>query len=443
MDAAKPKAILVTAILCTVLAKAPFELRMRLAMNRDRFNFSLLAWKDRNVNRYSFQTSKKMNTKFLVCCAFYWMACSGQVEEKAIETGADQISEVVKRLGNKRVAMMVNQTSIIGKAHLVDSLKTLGITIQKIFAVEHGFRGTADAGELVKNSIDTKTGISIVSLYGNSKKPSSESLAEVDLVVFDIQDVGARFYTYISSLHYLMEACAENNKPLLILDRPNPNGSYVDGPILQKEFKSFVGMHPIPVVHGMTIGEYAQMINGEGWLEGGKKCELAIIPVKNWKHDDFYSLPVRPSPNLPNDQAIALYPSTCFFEGTTLSVGRGTQHPFEWIGHPDLKGYSFQFKPVSIVGMSKQPPLENQICFGLDLSNVMVKKQINLTYILELYKAFPDQNKFFQKYFNTLAGNEELKKQIMAGASEESIRANWQPGLETFKKLRAKYLLYP
>jgi uncharacterized protein YbbC (DUF1343 family) len=384
-----------------------------------------------------------MKTKFFLGMAIALFGCTANSQNRAVETGASQTPLVVSKLQGKRVAMMVNQTSIIGKTHLVDSLKSLGIDIKKIFAVEHGFRGTADAGEVVKNSIDSKTNFQIVSLYGSNKKPTPESLADVDLVLFDIQDVGARFYTYISSLHYLMEACAENGKPLIVLDRPNPNGSYVDGPVLQKEFKSFVGMHPIPVVHGMTIGEYAQMINGEGWLEGGKKCALEIIQLKNWNHNDFYSLPVRPSPNLPTDQAIALYPSTCFFEGTSVSVGRGTYHPFEWIGHPDLKGYAFQFTPISIDGMSKQPPLENKLCYGLDLSKVERKKRIDLSYLIELYQAFPDKEKFFGKYFNALAGSGQLKEQLISGMTEEAIRASWQSDLNAFKKVRAKYLLYP
>lgn len=384
-----------------------------------------------------------MKSKLFASIVFMLFACSGKSQPQVI-TGAEQMPAILGKMQGKRVAMMVNQTSMIGKTHLVDSLHILGnVTIQKIFAVEHGFRGTADAGEIINNSVDTKTGIPIVSLYGEKKKPTPGSLTDIDVVVFDIQDVGARFYTYISSLHYLMEACAENNIPLLILDRPNPNGSYIDGPVLQKEFKSFVGMHPIPVVHGMTIGEYAQMINGEGWLAGGKNCALQIIKMKNWTHNDLYSLPVRPSPNLPNDQAIALYPSTCFFEGTALSVGRGTQHPFEWIGHPDLKQYKFQFTPVSIPGMSKQPPLENQLCFGLDLTKAPLQKEINLSYLLELYKAFPQKEKFFLKYFNTLAGNSELKEQIIRGESEATIRKSWQPGLEAFRKIRNKYLLYP
>jgi uncharacterized protein YbbC (DUF1343 family) len=370
-------------------------------------------------------------------------ACTSQGQPTVMQTGADQMPAVLQALQGKRVALMVNQTSRVGKAHLVDSLQASGISIVKIFAVEHGFRGQADAGEVVKNSTDAQTGLAIVSLYGSNKKPSAQHLSDVDIVVFDIQDVGARFYTYISSLHYLMEACAENNKPLMILDRPNPHGGYIDGPILQKEFKSFVGMHPIPVVHGMTIGEYGQMINGEGWLTGGLSCPLEIIKLKNWKHTDAYSLPVRPSPNLPNDQSIALYPSTCFFEGTALSVGRGTQHPFEWVGHPDLKQYKFQFTPISIAGMAKQPPLENQVCYGLDLSQAKTKQQLDLSYLLELYQAFPQKAKFFLKYFNTLAGNSELQEQIKRGHSEAVIRASWQPGLQAFQKTRAKYLLYP
>lgn len=384
-----------------------------------------------------------MQTKFFLGIAILLIGCSANSQSKKVETGASQIPLVLSKVQGKRVAMMVNQTTVVGKTHLVDSLRLLGIDIKKIFAVEHGFRGTADAGEVVKNSIDAKTNIPIVSLYGNNKKPTPENLADVDLVLFDIQDVGARFYTYISSLHYLMEACAENQKPLIVLDRPNPNGSYVDGPILQKEFKSFIGMHPVPVVHGMTIGEYAQMINGEGWLQGAKKCSLEIIRLKNWTHADFYSLPVRPSPNLPNDQAIALYPSICFFEGTAISVGRGTYHPFEWVGHPDLKGYTFQFTPVSIDGMSKQPPFENKLCYGLDLSGAVVQKRIDLSYLIRIYKDFPDKEKFFSKFFNTLAGSTNLKEQIIAGRSEEEIRASWQGDLEAFNRIRSKYLLYP
>lgn len=268
-------------------------------------------------------------------------------------------------------------------------------------------------------------------------------MAAIDVVVFDIQDVGVRFYTYISSLHYLMEACAESGKKLIVLDRPNPNGSLVDGPVLKMELKSFVGMHPIPIAHGMTIGEYASMVIGEGWLTAGKKCNLEIVRLKNWHHSDSYSIAIRPSPNLPNDHAIALYPSTCLFEGTVLSIGRGTQNPFELVGHPDLKNYTFQFTPASIPGMAKTPPLENKLCFGLDLRNKVVKKQIDLSYLIELYRAFPDKGKFFNNYFNTLAGNKILKEQIIKGMTEEQIKATWQSDLNAFKKLREKYLLYP
>lgn len=338
--------------------------------------------------------------------------------------------------------MMVNQTAVVGNAHLVDSLKSLGINITKIFSPEHGFRGTADAGEVVKDSIDKKTGISILSLYGKNKKPTRSQLQDVDILVFDIQDVGVRFFTYISSLHYLMEAAAENKKQILVLDRPNPNGALIDGPVLKMELKSFVGMHPIPIAHGMTIGEYALMINGEGWLGKGKRCELDIIKLTNWRHTDRYAVPIRPSPNLPNDHAIALYPSSCLFEGTVLSIGRGTQNPFELVGHPDLKSYPFQFTPKGIPGMAKTPLLENQICYGLDLRKIEVKKFIDLSYLIELYKAYPIKEKFFNNYFNTLAGTPQLKAQIMEGMTENKIRATWQKDLEAFKKIRAKYVLY-
>jgi uncharacterized protein YbbC (DUF1343 family) len=369
---------------------------------------------------------------------------SGSCAQKSnqVMTGADQIPAVLSKLKAWKVALLVNQTSVVGKTHLVDSLKTLGVDIKKIFSPEHGFRGNLDAGEAVSDEIDRPTGIPIISLYGSNKKPQGQQLESVDVVVFDIQDVGARFYTYISTLHYLMEACAENGKKVIVLDRPNPNGAYVDGPILQKEFKSFVGMHPIPIVHGMTIGEYAMMINGEGWLVGGKKCELEIVQLKNWKHIDSYSIPIKPSPNLPNDHAIALYPSTCLFEGTVLSLGRGTQYPFEIVGHPELKEYDFKFTPVSIAGMAKNPVLENQLCLGLDLRKVNVKKQLDLSYLIEMYNAFPDKSKFFIKYFNTLAGNKTLQEQIASGWNEGQIRASWQADLRMFREIRKKYLLY-
>lgn len=358
------------------------------------------------------------------------------------------MDEIIKRTKGKRVAVYVNHTAVLGSktngVHLVDTLKRSGVQLVRIFSPEHGFRGDADAGEDVGNSIDPRSGVPIVSLYGPNKKPKPEHLQDVDIVLFDLQDVGVRFFTYISSLHYLMEACAESGKKVLILDRPNPNSEMVDGPILQRDFKSFVGMHPIPVAHGMTIGEYAQMVNGEGWLQGEKKCELEVIAMKNWKHGDVYSVPNKPSPNLPNDHAIKLYPSTCFFEGTVLSIGRGTYHPFELAGHPDLKGqYSFSFKPVSIKGMSKTPPLENQECYGLDLRNVPTPHRLELGYLIEAYQKFPNKEKFFISYFDKLAGSSQLREQIIAGMSESQIRETWKEDLRRFKEIREKYLLYP
>ena len=344
----------------------------------------------------------------------------------------------------KRVALLVNQTAVIKKAHLADTLKSLGVNLVKIFSPEHGFRGTADAGEEVKDGIDPQTGIPVVSLYGNKNyKATTAQLADVDVVIFDIQDVGARFFTYISSLHYMMESCAENGKKLIILDRPNPNGGYVDGPIRKPEQKSFVGMHPIPIAHGMTIGEYAQMINGEGWLAENQVCNLEVIPLKNWKHGDAYSLAIRPSPNLPNDHAIGMYPSTCLFEGTVLSIGRGTMNPFEVTGHPDLKGQPYEFTPVSIDGMSKEPPLKDKLCYGLDLRNEKIPREVTLKYLIQMYTAFPDKDKFFIPYFDKLAGNTILKEQIKAGQTEVQIRATWQDELNQFKTMRKKYLLYP
>lgn len=308
---------------------------------------------------------------------------------------------------------------------------------------EHGFRGTATAGEHVKDGFDTKTGLPVVSLYGQNRKPTPEQLKDVDIVIFDIQDVGVRFFTYVGTLHYVMEACAENGKKLIVLDRPNPNAGYIDGPVLLPEFKSFIGMHPVPVVHGLTVGEYAQMINGEGWLEGKKKCDLDVIPLKNWKHSDTYSLPIKPSPNLPNDQAVKLYPTICFFEGTALSLGRGTQIPFQVIGHPDLKGMPFQFTPVDLPGMAIDPPLENNVCNGLDLRNVDVPERIALHYLIDMYKAFPDKEKFFVPHFSRWAGNTLLAQQIKDGLSEDQIRESWQKDLVAYKEMRNKYLMYP
>jgi len=370
------------------------------------------------------------------------VAQPNQSDQADIITGAEQLNLLLPIIGSQRIGIVVNHTSRVGKTHLADTLKRRGVNLIKIFAPEHGFRGTADAGEEIKDGLDTKTGLPVVSLYGNNKKPTPEQFSDIDLVIFDIQDVGVRFYTYISTLHYVMEACAENNKKLIVLDRPNPNGNYVDGPIMEKQHMSFVGMHPIPVVHGLTIGELAQMINGEGWLGTAKKCNLEIIPVKNWAHRDSYSLPVRPSPNLPNNQAIKLYPSICLFEGTVISLGRGTQMPFQVIGHPDLKNMPFQFTPVSIEGMSKNPPLENKLCYGIDLRSAPVKAQLDLSYLIQFYQAFPDKEQFFNNYFEKLAGTIALREQIKQGMSEEQIRETWQNGLDAFKLRREKYLIY-
>lgn len=367
-----------------------------------------------------------------------------------IITAADQTEQYISYLKNRKVGMVVNPTSIIGKNKmpLVDSLVKRGVAIKKIYGPEHGFRGDASDGATVNNAVDTKTGIPVISLYGGKTKPTPADLKGIDLMIFDIQDVGARFYTYISTLHYVMEACAENNIELMVLDRPNPNGFYVDGPVLDTAFKSFVGMHPIPVVHGMTIAEYAQMINGEGWLKNKVKCKLKIIKVANYNHNLPYVLPVSPSPNLNTAQSILLYPGICFFEGTTLSLGRGTTFPFQVVGHPALKGkYTFSFTPKSIPGMSDNPPQKNVECFGTDYRNYdteLLRKsdKLNLEWLISFYQNFPDKTKFFNAYFTKLAGTNQLQKQIEAGQTEAQIRQSWEPKLSRFKEVRKKYLLY-
>jgi uncharacterized protein YbbC (DUF1343 family) len=373
-------------------------------------------------------------------------------ERQKIITGADQTNLYVNYLKGKSIGMVVNQTSVIGKnlTLSVDSLLKLGITIKKVFGPEHGFRGNASNGAEINNSIDQKSGLTVISLYGNKHyKPTPEDLKGLDLVVFDIQDVGARFYTYLSTLQYVMEACAENNLELMILDRPNPNGFYVDGPVLDTAYHSFIGLNPIPIVHGLTIAEYAQMINGEGWLKNHVQCKLKVIKVANYTHNLSYKLPVNPSPNLNTNKSILLYPSVCLFEGTTLSLGRGTMFPFLQIGHPDLKGkYTYSFKPVSIPGMSEDPPQKDKLCYGINLkdydtNNIRTSGRINLTWLIKLYKTFPDKEHFFNAYFTKLAGNNELKKQFEAGKSEEEIRASWEPALSNYKTIRKKYLLYP
>jgi uncharacterized protein YbbC (DUF1343 family) len=370
---------------------------------------------------------------------------AGKNDDPAItvQVGADQLDVLLPRLQNKNVALVVNHTSLVGDTHLADTLMSSGVVVKKVFAPEHGFRGAAADGEKISDGFDAQTGLPIVSLYGANRKPTPEQLADVDLVIFDIQDVGTRFYTYISTMHYVMEACAEQGRKMIVLDRPNPNGHYIDGPMRVPELQSFVGMHPIPVVHGLTVGELAGMINGEGWLANGLKCDVEIIPVKNWTHEDFYSLPVKPSPNLPNDQAVRLYPSLCLFEGTVISVGRGTEIPFLVIGNPEFRDLPFSFTPRSIPGMSTYPPHENKTCYGLDLRNVDVKPRIDLKYLLDFYQKYPDKEKFFTASFDRLAGTPVLKEQIKKGLTEEQIRKTWQEDLATYREMRKKYLLYP
>ncbi len=381
---------------------------------------------------------------YLLSFVFLFTAFCLNAQSNKIITGAQQIDQLLPLIKDKAVALMVNQTSVIGQTHLVDSLLRLKINIKKILAVEHGFRGKADAGENVSDSIDAATGLPVASIYGDKiskMKPTREHLADVDVVLFDIQDVGVRFFTYISSLQYLMETCAENDKKLIVLDRPNPNGAYVDGPVLLPELKSFVGMNPIPILHGMTVGEMAQMINGEGWLAGGKKCDLQILAMKNYDHKKKYSLLIKPSPNLPNDHSIALYPSTCLLEGTVISVGRGTKTPFEILGNPSLKNQPFQFKPEGINGMAKNPPYENKTCYGIDLRNESVDG-LSLAPLIKMYRDYPDKEKFFTSYFDKLAGNRILKEQIKKGMSEDEIKDSWRKELNQYKTVRKKYLLY-
>jgi uncharacterized protein YbbC (DUF1343 family) len=392
----------------------------------------------------------------IATCLLYGFAGGQQIVKNTVQSakkiipGADQTSLYVGYLKGKNIGMVVNPTSVIGSelTPSVDSLLKLGITIKKIFGPEHGFRGNASNGAVVDNSTDPKTGLPVISLYGKHFKPTKEDLQGIDLVIFDIQDVGARFYTYISTLHYVMEACAENHIELMILDRPNPNGFYVDGPVLDTAYRSFVGMDPVPIVHGMTIGEYAQMINGEGWLKNHLQCKLKIIKVANYSHKDKYVLPVNPSPNLNTPQSVLLYPGLCLFEGTVISVGRGTLTPFTKLGHPLLKGkYDFSFTPVDIAGMSENPPEKGQVCYGLDLINYdtdakSLRNRLNLTFLIALYNAFPDKAHFFNAYFTKLAGTDELRKQIEAGKIEEQIRASWEPALSKYKTMRRKYLLY-
>lgn len=367
-------------------------------------------------------------------------------EEPKIKVGADQTELYMPLLKGKKIGMVVNPTSLIFKTHLVDSLLSSGIKIKCVFAPEHGFRGDAEAGGAIENSLDEKTKLPIISLYGKNQKPTPENLKGIDYVVFDIQDVGTRFYTYISTLEFVMDACAENNIKLIVLDRPNPNGFYIDGPVLDKKFQSFVGRQAIPVVHGLTIGEYAKMLNGEGWLESKKKCSLTVIPCYNYNHHSFYNLPVNPSPNLPNMNAIYLYPSLCFFEGTVVSVGRGTNKPFQIIGIPDstIKGYSFT--PVKIPKVAENPPYANIKCYGMDLTKsafgFRTSKQLELKWLIGFYNNSSDKSKYFNSFFDKLAGNDILRKQIEANVNESDIRNSWKADLDKYKTIRKKYLLY-
>ena len=375
--------------------------------------------------------------KQIICISLVLFTFSAQAQKLVL--AAERTNLYLHHLENKKVGVVGNQTSMIANTHLVDSLLSLGIDIVKVFSPEHGFRGKADAGAIIKDGIDSITGIPIISLYGKNKKPKDEQLQGIDILVFDIQDVGVRFYTYISTLHYIMESAAESNIKVIVLDRPNPNGHYVDGPILDTAFQSFVGMHPIPIAHAMTIGEYAKMINGENWIT--TKCELIVIEMENYTHNTNYDLPIKPSPNLPNARSVNLYPSLCLFEGTNISIGRGTDYPFQHFGAPYMKS-NYSFMPKSGEG-SKYPKHEDIMCFGTDLRfQEDYLTAINLNWIIETYKECSEKEEFFNNFFNTLAGTDKLKKQIIAGMTVREIKASWQEGLEEFKRVRRKYLIY-
>ena len=404
-----------------------------LAMKKGQFNIPLKI----KSETFSFRTIGLIFLLFI-----------SNIVDAQILTGADQTNIYLPKLKNKRVAIVANPTSVIGNTHLVDSLFSLKIKIKKIFAPEHGFRGEAANGDKVLNSIDPKTKIQIVSLYGKSIKPTKKDLSDVDIVVFDIQDVGVRFYTYLTTLHYVMEACAEFNKPLLIFDRPNPNGYYVDGPILEDKFKSMVGMHPIPLVHGMTLGELGRMINGEKWLKDGKQCQLEVVSMKNYDHNMYYELPVAPSPNLPTITSIHLYPSLGLFEGTEMSMGRGTNKPFECFGAPWLKVGNYSFTPQNIPGKAVNPPFVNQLCKGFlltDFANdyLITYKHLYIEWLVMLYKECPNKAIFFNSFMDKLVGTETFKAQIIEGKTANEIRNSWQTGIQKFKVQRLPYMLYP
>jgi len=364
--------------------------------------------------------------------------------QNTLRVGAECTEDYVPNLKNKNIAIVANQTSYINSVHIVDSLLSLDINVKRIFAPEHGFRGVADAGEHVENGLDVKTNLPIVSLYGSHKKPTKQDLDSIDIVIFDIQDVGVRFYTYISTMHYVMEACAENNVQFLVLDRPNPNGFYIAGPIMEDEFKSFVGMHPVPIVHGMTIAEYAQMINNEGWLKDSIKCDLLIVPCDGYTHSYKYKVPIAPSPNLASMQAIYLYPSLCWFEGTPFSCGRGTKTPFEHIGCPDYKDTSYSFIPKSIEGASKYPRYENKVCYGIDLKEYNTDSiyNINLSILEKAYKGYTGKDEFFQPFFRKLAGTKTIENYLKNELNLTELNSKWNEDLLKFNKMRKKYLIY-
>lgn len=389
-----------------------------------------------------------MRQRFLYVLLLVCMVLTVRAQEAPLRLGAERMEIVTQLLANKRVGLVVNQTSILEQrqAHLLDVLLEEGIDVKKVFAPEHGFRGVEDAGAEVSDSKDQKTGIPIISIYGKNKRPTAEQLSDIDVVVFDIQDVGARFYTYISTMHYVMEACAENAKEFIVLDRPNPN-DFVDGPVREEGLESFISVDPIPLLHGLTVGELAKMINGEGWLHSTPDtCQLTVVPMENWRHGDPYWLPIKPSPNLPNDQAIRLYPSLCFFEATDISVGRGTYFPFQIIGYPDPKYGDFTFTPESLPGFDTNPLQKGKLCYGVDLREYSFEGGLTLRFFLDFYnKAGEDQAFIFTrpKWFDLIAGTKQLRYQIVRGLTEEEIRESWQPKLEKYKEMREKYLLYP
>lgn len=366
--------------------------------------------------------------------------------EEKILPGAARTSRYFPLLKGKKVALVANPTSQVDNVHLLDTLLAAGINVDRVMGPEHGFRGDAEAGEHVKDGVDTKSGVEVISLYGSHRKPTNKDLEGIDIVVFDVQDVGVRFYTYVSTMHYVMEKCAEMDIPFMVLDRPNPNGFYVDGPVLNKGYSSFVGMHEVPLVHGMTLGEFARMINGEGWLQKELKVDLKVIPVKNYSHSDHYKLPVAPSPNLPGMKSVYLYPSLGLFEGTKMSIGRGTDHPFQVIGHPAMDTGNFCFTPHAVPGASTDPKYEDQKCRGWDLRDTAMQLRdqgkLHLGWLIQSFEQLKQKTEFFRSFFNKLSGNKTLRKKIEYGWSEKKIRKSWQEDIESFMRIREKYLLY-